>query len=248
MTKEREETVVGDFDVRPPKRRQHLGDEAASYIRDLIMSGRVGAGDHLRVDPLAAEMGMSATPVREGLITLRNEGLVSLEPNRGFRVGEIPREDVRDIFTAQGLLAGELAARAASAISKEDLARLAELSAATERGLRAGPPSDIAQLNFEFHRTINRAAGSRKLSLFLSTAVRYVPYRFYASVPGWPEATLADHLSILDAIRRRSERDARETMQMHIQHASDLLVAHLEENGFWSTSSPSWSSAIVPGS
>lgn len=238
---------VDGFDVRRPPRRLHLGDEATSYIRDLIMSGRLSAGDRLRVEPLAAELGMSATPVREGLLTLRSEGLVALEPNRGFRVSGMPREDVEDVFTAQALLAGELAARAATAIDERALDHLDELSAATEEGLRAGRATDVAQLNFEFHRTINRASGSRKLSQFLSAAVRYVPYRFYASVPGWPEATSVDHLAILDALKRHSEPDARETMRAHIDHASELLVVHLEQTGFWSTAAPRWRHAPAAG-
>ena len=72
--------------------RPQLGDEAASYVRDLITSGSLAPGTHVRPEAVASEMGISSTPAREALQALRAEGFLDLAPRRGFTVA---RRDMR---------------------------------------------------------------------------------------------------------------------------------------------------------
>src|SRR4051794_6008524 len=103
----------------PGPRRQQLPEEVAAYVRELIMSGAVRPGDFLRMDRIAEAVGVSNTPVREGLLALSNQGFVRQMPRRGFVVAPFKRQDIQDLFWAQGLLAGELGARAAKKITDE---------------------------------------------------------------------------------------------------------------------------------
>ncbi len=121
-------------------RRRQLSDEVAAYVRDLIMSGQVRHGEFLRLERIAEDLGISVTPVREALLSLRGEGFVTLEPRRGFMPPPLTRQDVQDLFEAQAYFAGELAARAAGTIAETELASLdrfqAQLEAASEAGTR----------------------------------------------------------------------------------------------------------------
>ena len=101
------------------RRRPQLSDQVAGHVRAWIMSGQVRPGEFIRLDETAAELGVSVTPVREALLTLRGEGLVELVPHRGYLVSPLSREDVADIFWLQGRLAVELAQRAARKIDAE---------------------------------------------------------------------------------------------------------------------------------
>src|SRR3954469_23733712 len=94
-------------------RRQQLPEEVAAYVRELIMSGAVRPGEFLRMERIAEAVGVSNTPVREGLLVLSNQGFVRQIPRRGFVVAPFTRQDIRDIFWSQSILAGELAGRAA---------------------------------------------------------------------------------------------------------------------------------------
>src|SRR5260370_22169599 len=100
--------------------RRQLSDEVASYVRELIVSGHLRSGEFIRQEHIAEELELSATPVREGLLSLKGEGFVLLKPRRGFVVAPLSAADVRDLFTAQALLAGELVCRAAGRISEDD--------------------------------------------------------------------------------------------------------------------------------
>jgi DNA-binding GntR family transcriptional regulator len=212
--------------------RRQLPAEVEAYVRELIMTGRLQAGQFIRTEWLAEELGISQTPVREGLLTLRGEGFLALEPRRGFRVLELRRSDVEDLFAVQADLAGELARRAADNLTAEQLDYLDAVQAELVAAAETGRAERVEELNHEFHRTINRSAGSPKLTLLLSVAARYVPRRFFSSVEGYPEASAKDHQAVLDALRGRDGRRAAEAMHRHIEHAGQLLRDHLESGAF----------------
>ncbi|WP_445188538.1 GntR family transcriptional regulator [Pseudonocardia sp. Cha107L01] len=210
---------------------ERLSPQVARRIRDLIMTGAEPGHARLRTEHLAERFGVSATPVREALMSLHGEGLVDFQPGRGFSVVPMSRQDVLDLYDAQAYLSGELAARAAVRLTDADLETLAalqrELITAIERGdLRATEKTD-----FEMHRLINRSAASPKLTWLLRLTLKYVPFDLYDQIPGWPAAARDDHLPILRGLEHRSARTARDAMTAHIRNAGDLLVELLVERG-----------------
>ncbi|MGN6131446.1 MAG: GntR family transcriptional regulator [Nocardioidaceae bacterium] len=218
---------------RPAQRRRErpqLNDEAASYVRQMIMSGRLRSGEFIRPDSLAEELGMSATPVREGLLSLRSEGFLRLEPRRGFIVAPLTARDIRDLFRAQALIAGELAARAAELVTPEDLSKLADLQRLLAEAAERGSEDEMESLNHQFHRVINVAADSPKLAWALLVATRNVPHRFYSTISGWPEASLRDHSELLSCLRSGDAPGARAATERHFDHAGELLAAHFEQS------------------
>src|ERR1035437_1300667 len=95
-------------------RRLRLSDEAAAHVRDLIVTGQLKGGEFIRPEAVADTLGISATPVREGLLQLQTEGLLQVAPRRGFIVSSLSPKDIRDGAQASALLGGELCARTAS--------------------------------------------------------------------------------------------------------------------------------------
>jgi DNA-binding GntR family transcriptional regulator len=220
-------TVQGTHERSATRRvRPQLGDEAASYVRDLIMSGELRSGQFIRPEAIAEALGISATPVREGLLALRGEGFVHLEPRRGFAVSPMRAEDIRDLFTAQALLAGELAARAARHITPDDLDGLDGLQEGIKAAAERNDLEELEDLNFRFHRAINRLADSPKISQLVGVVARCVPNRSNAQIAGWQQSTLEDHEAVLEALRRGSAVKSRSAMVSHITHAGELLATH----------------------
>lgn len=214
--------------MAPALPRRQLADVAAEQMRALIISGGLQPGASVRPEYVGELLGISTTPAREALQRLRAEGFLDLAPGRGFTVAPLTGDDIRDLFTAQGLLAGELAARAAAHASEDSVAELEalhhELIAAAERANTAG----LENKNHEFHRAINRMAASRKIQWGLSLFSRYVPREFYGSIPGWSAATVEDHGAILEALRAGDADSARRLMVEHISHAGELLATHFD--------------------
>ena len=204
-----------------------LGDEVASYLRDLIMSGQLRGHEFIRMDRVASHLGVSATPVREALRSLRSEGFVALEPRRGFVVVPLTATDVRDLFLAQATLAGELAARAAALIDDAILERLGEIQSRLSQAAERDDLDTIELENYRFHREINLLAASPKLAWLLNMVARYSPRRFYANIEGWPQASIGDHEIIMDALAARDASRAMAAMSSHIVNAGNLLADFL---------------------
>jgi DNA-binding GntR family transcriptional regulator len=211
-----------------PPRRPQLSDDAASYIRNMIMSGMLRPGEPVKAEAIAEELGMSATPVREALQALRVEGFLQLLPRRGFLVAPLTGQDIRDIFTAHALLAGELASRAARLASARDLADLEALQDELLDAAARGDTGLLEQKNHAFHRKLSLVADARKIAWVLGLVARYIPALFYGSIDGWPQATAHDHAAILDALRARDPERARAAMHAHIEHAGALLASHFD--------------------
>ena len=215
------------------RRSQSLPEEVASYVRELILTGELRPGEFLRLEPIAAAVGVSNTPVREGLLALRSEGFVRLVPRRGFMVESLSRRDVKDIFWAQAKLAGELAARAAKVITAKQVDELDELRQAWEAAVDSGDEERIAEAGHRFHRYINLLADSSRLAGILGSIVQNLPNRFYATIEGHVEATRDDHRQMAEALRERNPRVARRLVEEHILETGDHLVEVLDRRGLW---------------
>ena len=208
--------------------QQQLSHRVATYVREGIMVGQFPAGKFLRTESLAAELRVSATPVREALMILQSEGSVRWEPRRGFRVVSVSDRDVHDLFAVQAFIAGELAARAATELDTAAITALRELQLKLAAAAEAGDLAAVDRANHEIHRRINKASASHRLTALLNQTVQYVPLRFYGSIDGWSHASAHDHSAIFDALAARDPGAARQAMSAHIEHIGDLLIAHLQ--------------------
>lgn len=218
--------TVPDFAARP-----QLSDDVARFIRQRIFDGSYAAGTYVRLDQLAAELGISVTPVREALFALRAEGLIAQQPRRGFMVLPVTARDVTDVANVQAHVGGELAARAAINITEDQLRELKQIQAGLEDAYAGDDEERTARLNHQFHRAINVAAASPKLAQLMSQITRYAPESVFPVIEGWPEQSMRDHRRILSALKKRDEELARAAMSQHLAAGAVPLIDHLTARG-----------------
>lgn len=218
--------TIPDFVARP-----QLSQDVARYVRRRIFEGAYGAGEYVRLEQLAAELGVSVTPVREALLELRAEGLLVQRPHRGFMVLPVTGRDIADVSNVQAHVGGELAARAAANISDEQLKELKDLQAQLEDAYKQRDHERAVRLNHEFHRAINVAADSPKLAQLMGQITRYAPEALFPTVEGWPGQSLKDHRRVIAALEKRDEGRARRAMAEHFIAGVAPLVEHLMEQG-----------------
>ncbi|WP_237755181.1 GntR family transcriptional regulator [Nocardia nova] len=208
-------------------RRGQLPAEVASYLRELILSGQVRPGEFIRLERIASATGVSTTPVREALLALHGEGLVELVPRRGFVVLPISPDHIRDLFWTQAQFAAELAARAAGRITPEQIAGLEQINRDYDRAVAAEDTERVAALGHAFHREINLAADSYRLTRLLASVVKQLPNRFYASIESQAGSTSDDHRLLAEALRDHDVRQARSLAQRHIIEGADRVLEAL---------------------
>lgn len=229
------------------RRRPQLSDQVAGHVRGWIMSGQVRPGEFIRLDETAAELGVSVTPVREALLTLRGEGLVELVPHRGYVVSPLSREDVVDIFWLQGRLAVELAQRAAGRIRPAVVDELERINEALRDAVAEHRADSIADREYEFHRLVNLTAGSNKLAWFLHNAIRYTPHLLYAADPEWGALAVDSHERLIKALRDGDLEQVAEHTRIQFTDGARRLLAHLEQAGIWGQAAEGPVTEPLPG-
>ena len=214
-------------------RREQLSDEVAGRLRADIMTGALRPGTFIRLDETAAQLGVSITPVREALRTLRGEGMVALEPHRGHVVVPLTRGDVEDIFWLQATIAKELAATAVERITDAEIDELDRLNDSLAAVVEQGDLDAISSAEFAFHRAFNRSTGRIKLAWFLLHVARYLPGQIYAGDPQWGTSAVAGHRELTAALRCRDADTVVRLTAGEFTDGAQRLIARLDETGLW---------------
>lgn len=219
--------------LRRAGRREQLSDEVAAHLRVGIVTGALRTGTFIRLDETAATLGVSITPVREALRTLRGEGLVQLEPHRGHIVSPFTRSDVEDIFWLQATIAKQLVRTATERITEPELDELETQLGVLADAVERRHPEDVVDAEFAFFRTLNRSAGRMKLAWFLLHASRYLPALMYADDPDWGVGAVENHRKLLAALRRRDKVEVSRLTNEQFDDAARRLTARLDAMGVW---------------
>jgi len=219
--------------TKPRVRREQLADEVAAHLRVGIMSGTLRPGTFIRLDETAAELGVSITPVREALRTLRGEGMVRLEPHRGHVVSPLTRDDIEDIFWLQAAIASQLARSVAERITDDEIDELEGRAGAVAEAIERRDVDDVIDAEFAFHRAFNRASGRIKLAWFLYHAALYLPPHVYAGDPHWGRTMVASRRQLIAALRRRDTDEVVRLINTQFDDGARRLTARLDELGLW---------------
>lgn len=215
-----------------------LVDALADEIRRRIMTGDIPIGAQLRQASLAAEFGVSRTPIREALRQLQSGGLIEVVPNRGAVVRVPSPWEVRAAHEVRAELEGLAAARAATRITDEQLAALRKANDTMRAALEspeaaATQPAPTTAANDEIHRIIYEAAQNPWLKRMIEQINHSFPRNVLALVlaenPKARRATVAEHDEIADALEAGDEDAAREAARRHVLLAGEHLARWFEQ-------------------
>ena len=200
-------------------------DRVYGEVKAAILDRSIPGGRLLTEGEIAERVGVSRTPVREGLLKLQAEGLVQLIPKRGALVVPVSPEEVEDVLEARELVEVHTAARAweRRAEIADDLTRhLADMRAAQE----SADPWAFMAADRAFHATVVRAAGNAVLSgLYDSLRDRQMRMGVadMRGSSGRMSTAVAEHAAMLDALRADDARGWRELVRRHVRHTADRL-------------------------
>ncbi len=211
-------------------------DTTYDTLRRMLIEGHYPAGAHLVEERLAAELGVSRTPIRQALARAAAEGLVRIYPNRGAVVRTYTPEDLIHAYNLRAELEGYAAYEAARAITAAQLDILDRAATALEEATLMRFVSDAAEIHYlvahnqRFHDVVALASGNSRLPDLLKLVVN-VPLQFRSF--NWytrDERIISNffHRSILHALRSGQPNRARACMQEHIYRGRDALLTSLD--------------------
>ena len=132
-------------------RPQTMQEAVLRELRRRINDGELPPGTVIRVDAVAAALGVSRIPVREALMILEGEGLVTHRPHVGFAVPSLTAEELEEIYYLRALLEDEALRRAVANATDADRAAAHEACAAAEDALARGQVNAFSDNGRRFH-------------------------------------------------------------------------------------------------
>jgi len=191
---------------------------AYELLRDKIVQGAIPPGEAITEEWLSAQLKVSRTPIREALIRLHGNGLVTLIKNKGAFVASFGTNDILEIFSLRILLEGFAARSCVDFIARgkmqdicNRMGRLVKLSGRFDEKVNAG---------MDLHTLIIESAGNARLQKIIATLQAQVLWvRFRAErIAGRVDQSLQEHLKIASAILSHDRNQAEKCMRKHLEN------------------------------
>jgi GntR family transcriptional regulator, rspAB operon transcriptional repressor len=201
-----------------------LRDNIYDAIRADILTCRLAPGEELREQELAAQFEVSRAPVRDALLRLQQDRLITVHPRQGYSVNQVSISDARNLFEFRMVMEPACCSLAAERAS-------ADLRTGLDKFRHFEPESDFIVYNRAFHAAVAHASCNVRMADavcdLIDQAERLVRVSL-ANVKGRnPAQLVAEHVELIDAIQSRDSRTAARLMRDHVQKAERRIMTAL---------------------
>ncbi|RME78406.1 MAG: GntR family transcriptional regulator [Chloroflexi bacterium] len=206
-------TVQGT--LAPITNQNTLADIVTARLREAIIQGKLKPGERLAEPSLAAELGVSRSPVREALVRLESERLVSRQANRGFFVWEPKEKDVDEILSLRVMMESLAAELVLANLTDEDFDRLEEIYQTQKKLVELGEFLRLTREDRHFHDyCVVRSGNSRLVNMWgqIMSQWEVLIYRRIERFPTVSKTVLSDHRLILDTMK---QKDLKKVVELH---------------------------------
>ncbi|MFZ8979194.1 MAG: GntR family transcriptional regulator [Candidatus Nanopelagicales bacterium] len=211
--------------------RTSLRERVAESLRAALVSGRMAPGTTYSIPALAEQFGVSATPVREAMLDLVNEGIVAPVPNKGFRVVELTDAELDQITELRRLLEVPTVGTLAGAIDRSSIKRLRSLASEVSDAARRGDVVAYVEADRELHLALLAGAGNPRLVEIVGRLRDQS--RLYGLEQLAAEGVLVDsaneHMQLIDALESGDRLAAERVMAHHLDHVRGIWASRREE-------------------
>ena len=210
--------------------RVSLRERVAESLRAALVSGRMAPGTTYSIPALAEQFGVSATPVREAMLDLVNEGIVAPVPNKGFRVVELSDAELDQITELRRLLEVPTVRGLAGSLDASTLTSLRKRAQDVTHHARSGDVVAYVEADRDLHLALLAAAGNERL-VELVGRLRDQS-RLYGLEQLAADGVLADsadeHLALLDALETGDDEAAERLISHHLDHVRGIWAQRRE--------------------
>ena len=203
----------------------NLTEQAYQSVKRQLLNGSFPEGSKLTEEYLSSALGISKSPVREALMRLESEGLISIESRRGAYVRKFSAQEVHDLYEVRALL--EVHAVQNARITRELLEQMAASIERTRNNLEEGDKLRHIEEDIHFHGLIAASTGNTEFRRILDNiqqkSLLCRMATFYLSATTAP----ASHQKIYTAMRNGDIELAKRDMHDHILFVRDTLLRSL---------------------
>ena len=202
-----------------------LYQDVAERLRQLIYTRRLEPGSWIDELKLAAEFGISRTPLREALKVLAVEGLVTMKVRRGAYVTEMSADDVHQVYRLLGLLESDAAAEVAERAKAKEIAELRKLHDLLEKQVKKR--DDFFDANEQFHYRLLALAGNKWRQQIVTDLRKVMKLNRHHSLfkQGRLAESLQEHRALMVALEAHDAPAAARLMRAHFDNGLTAATA-----------------------
>ena len=205
-----------------------LRDNVYDSLRSDILTCHFAPGHDMREQDLAERYAVSRQPVREALLRLEREHLVTVHPRQGYRVNPISLADARDLLRFRFALEPACVAEAIESATDATLKSLDDFRRFS------GSHEDFIAYNRAFHSALAHASGNRRMAAALCDLIGQADRLVRVSVANLrghdPLKLVGEHVALIEAMQRREARTASRLIKAHIAQTEKRVLPALKRN------------------
>jgi DNA-binding GntR family transcriptional regulator len=214
------------FQKLSPGPGEQIAEAVFAQLRKGIARHEIPPGFHLSVPSLAAQFGVSRSPVHEAVVRLVQEGLAAKEPHRGAFVAEYNSPSLVSLYEVRCALEALAAGLAAERAGAQAIKRIENLLEDEAAAIAHDDIERHIDIDIQFHRLLLECAANPALDEMLSKIYERIRVAMIARVvTGGPAQALADHKAIYEAIAQRDSALADQRARAHVMRIYTQLIA-----------------------
>lgn len=215
----------------PVASRTSLREQIGVSLRAALVAGEMVPGVTYSAPVLAERFGVSATPVREAMLDLINEGMIVAVPNKGFRIVETTDQDLDEMTELRRLIEVPTVGQIAKSITAEQVDGLRLIATRIMDAAAKGDVVTYIEADRQFHLELLRLSGNTRL-VDLVDQLR-MNTRLYGleelAASGHLGRSSEEHLTLLDALEAGDRRGAERVMAQHLGHVRGIWANRHEQ-------------------
>jgi len=221
----KKETISLGFDrISRPKSLHEIAYES---LKAGILSGRLAVGRTYSELELARELGISRTPVREALLKLSAENLVSFNGRRGISVKYFSRKDLEDLSELRQIIEEAAVAKTVGNLSKDQIRKVRRIIGEQEACIRDNYDENLfLEIDRRFHLALIEASGNRfMIQTYNNIRDNFaITFRGALAKKGRASEVLREHKSIVTALVQENAEMARDAVRNHLVNSKSTVL------------------------
>jgi len=209
-----------------------LAELAYEALRDSILNGHLKPGDIVNEIPMAREMGISRTPVREALLELSSQGLVEILPRRGVRIKYFSEKDVHEVCEIRELIELGVVEKVAQSGSPFSFSRLEQALEKQREAVRTGDVPEFLRADRVFHLELISLSANRRLPKILMNLRDLIDVMAQRALTraGRMQEVLAEHQAVVDCIKQGKVAEAKGALRVHLEKTKHAVLERIKRD------------------
>ena len=212
--------------VLPISRTKSLKEKAYDILKELILTGRLEQGKLHNEKRLAEVLGVSRTPVREALLELSREGMVSFVPSKGVKVRKITTKQVKEVFELRRIIEGYIIKSITKQLSPTDLKKIEKILGKQDKSASKDEEVTFIEMDKEFHLFMASKMGNEQIETILQNLRDQIHLMGIRAIKdkSRSQQVLKEHQRIFSALKKKDAKRSHDELMRHLKNTEEVLI------------------------